>query len=253
MFPTAGLRGPDKPKPTALATVEQTAPDYEDWVVDFNGVWATSSLMVAKVFGKSHKNVIQGIENLVIEMYPIVEENFVAEKSAAKYFIEATYENRGKAYKMYYLTRDGFSLLVMGFTGKQALIFKMKYIEKFDAMENHINTQQLATAGIVAIAAQAATQAITAALPNIIKAVQGSQPQADTQLTRIADARLAVLPDTLTVKQVRIYLGVSNDRAYDLFHSADFPSYNIGRSLYVSKLGFIQWLSTTSKQGVFLG
>ncbi|WP_225047447.1 Rha family transcriptional regulator [Lacticaseibacillus kribbianus] len=83
----------------------------------------TSSLQVAETFGKEHKNVIQSIENLV------------AEKSAAKFFAAGTYENRGKQYPMYYMNRDGFSLLAMGFTGKKAMSFKLQYIDAFNAME----------------------------------------------------------------------------------------------------------------------
>ena len=91
----------------------------------------TDSLQVAEHFGKLHKNVIQNIENLV------------AENSAAKsFFFEATHENRGKQYKMYYMNRDGFSLLVMGFTGKAALEWKLKFLEAFNAMEKEIRKQQ---------------------------------------------------------------------------------------------------------------
>lgn len=83
----------------------------------------TTSLKVAEVFEKEHKNVLQSIENLM------------AEKSAAKFFRETTYKNRGKEYPMYEMDRDGFSLLVMGFTGDKALQWKIKYIEAFNAME----------------------------------------------------------------------------------------------------------------------
>ena len=83
----------------------------------------TTSLKVAKVFEKEHKNVLQSIENLV------------AENSAAKFFSEATYKNRGKEYPMYEMGRDGFSLLVMGFTGERALKWKIEYINAFNAME----------------------------------------------------------------------------------------------------------------------
>nr|DAL97569.1 MAG TPA: KilAC domain protein [Caudoviricetes sp.] len=88
----------------------------------------TTSLRVAEVFGKDHKNVIQSIENLA------------AEKSAAKFFSEATYNNRGKQYPMYYMNRDGFTLLAMGFTGKKALQFKISYINAFNSMETQIKT-----------------------------------------------------------------------------------------------------------------
>lgn len=86
----------------------------------------TTSLLVAEKFSKEHKNVIQSIQNLV------------AENSAAKYFHETTYESRGKLYPMYLMTRDGFSLLVMGFTGSEALKFKIDFIEAFNDMENKL-------------------------------------------------------------------------------------------------------------------
>lgn len=65
--------------------------------------------------------------------------NLVAENSAAKsLFIESAYENRGKSYPEYLLTRDGFSLLVMGFTGSKALEWKLKYIQAFGEMEKEL-------------------------------------------------------------------------------------------------------------------
>ena len=97
-------------------------------VIMHNKQAMTTSLRVAEVFGKDHKNVIQSIENLA------------AEKSAAKFFAEATYYNRGKQYPMYYMNRDGFTLLAMGFTGKKALQFKIKYIQAFNSMETQIRT-----------------------------------------------------------------------------------------------------------------
>lgn len=48
-------------------------------------------------------------------------------------------ENRGKQYPMYLMNRDGFSLLVMGFTGKAALEWKLKYIAAFNAMEKKLS------------------------------------------------------------------------------------------------------------------
>ena len=86
----------------------------------------TTSLKVAEVFEKEHKNVLQSIENLV------------ADNSAAKFFRLTTYKNRGKEYPMYETDRDGFSLLVMGFTGEKALQWKIKYIEAFNQMESEL-------------------------------------------------------------------------------------------------------------------
>lgn len=90
-----------------------------------NGTLTVSSLQIADDFGKQHKNVVQAIENIKAE-----------NSAVTPMFIESTYTaGTGKAYKCYDITRDGFSLLVMGFTGKKALEWKIKYIEAFNAME----------------------------------------------------------------------------------------------------------------------
>ncbi|WP_410493400.1 phage antirepressor KilAC domain-containing protein [Chryseobacterium sp. 7] len=95
-----------------------------------DGNIVTNSLLVADRFEKEHKNVLRDIENLV------------AQNSAAKsFFQESYYENRGKQYPMFIMNRDGFSLLVMGFTGKKALDFKLEYIEAFNKMEKSLLQQ----------------------------------------------------------------------------------------------------------------
>lgn len=94
----------------------------------------TSSLKIAETFGKRHKHIIDLIRNLA------------AENSATKkMYVESTYVNRGKEYPMYYMCRDGFTLLVMGFTGKKALSFKLKYIDAFNRMEQAIREGSLLT------------------------------------------------------------------------------------------------------------
>jgi Rha family phage regulatory protein len=119
-------------------------------VIMHNKQAVTTSLRVAEVFGKDHKNVIQSIENLA------------AEKSAAKFFAEATYDNRGKQYPMYYMNRDGFTLLAMGFTGKKALQFKIKYIQAFNSMEATLKRLPAGKLDPVAQADLAVTRANTA-------------------------------------------------------------------------------------------
>lgn len=102
-------------------------------IINDNGTLTVSSLQVAEDFGKEHRNVVQAIEEL---------KKGVAEKSA-DLFIESSYQHRQnkQVYKSYNLTRDGFSLLVMGFTGKKALEWKLKYIEAFNLMEQEIKEQ----------------------------------------------------------------------------------------------------------------
>jgi anti-repressor protein len=111
-----------------------------------SGEPVASSRQIAENFGKEHKNVIQAVANLV------------AENSAAKsMFYETTFENRGKQYPMYLMNRDGFSLLVMGFTGKAALEWKLKYIAAFNEMEKKLTEQpQLTRSQLLATALIAA-------------------------------------------------------------------------------------------------
>ena len=92
-----------------------------------DGQIVVSSRNVAEHFEKEHKNVMQSVRDIL-----------AAEKSATKFFLETTYDNRGKAYPEYLMNRDGFSLLVMGFTGKKALEWKIKYIQAFNAMEEEL-------------------------------------------------------------------------------------------------------------------
>ena len=93
----------------------------------------TSSQLVAEVFKKQHKDVLRAIENIKAENCAVT-----------PMFFESTYTaGTGKAYKMYYMNRDGLSLLVMGFTGKKALEWKLKYIEAFNQMEEKLKTPNL--------------------------------------------------------------------------------------------------------------
>lgn len=85
----------------------------------------TSSLIVADAFGKLHKNVLRDISNL--ECSP----EFTGLNFEPSSYLDPT----GRALPMYNLTRDGFTILAMGFTGKEAMQWKEKFIAAFNAME----------------------------------------------------------------------------------------------------------------------
>lgn len=55
-------------------------------------------------------------------------------------FEESNYKSRGKGYPKFLLTKDGFALLVMGYTGKKAMKFKIAYINRFNRMEEFIKS-----------------------------------------------------------------------------------------------------------------
>ncbi len=91
----------------------------------------TSSQIIAAYFNKEHRNVLADIRAIL-----------AAENSAAKFFYTASFLNRGKRYPMYFMNRDGFSLLAMGFTGKKALEWKIRYIQAFNEMERKLKEQE---------------------------------------------------------------------------------------------------------------
>lgn len=93
-----------------------------------DGQIVVSSRNIAEHFEKRHADVLAGIENIKTE-----------NSAVTPMFCETTYTaGTGKAYKEYLMNRDGFSLLVMGFTGKKALEWKIKYIQAFNAMEEEL-------------------------------------------------------------------------------------------------------------------
>lgn len=90
----------------------------------------TTSLQVAETFGKNHRDVLKAIRELV--------EGMRKTSHTPQMFAEDTYTNEqnGQRYPLYYMNRDGFALLAMGFTGKKAMTFKLQYIEAFNSMES---------------------------------------------------------------------------------------------------------------------
>ena len=111
-----------------------------------NGTATVSSLQIARDFDKLHKDVLKSIENIKAQFCALTQRaEFSAVKfpPTEKYFIDSTYKaGTGKNYKSYKVTRDGFMLLSMGFTGEKALALKIAYIEQFNAMEKELKKQE---------------------------------------------------------------------------------------------------------------
>ncbi len=101
-----------------------------------NDAAVCDSLQVAEKFGKRHDKLIFEIER----MYSGLIGRGCPQNGGDPLFIKSSYihpQNKQK-YPMYLMTRDGFSLLVMGFTGKNALAWKLQYIKAFNQMEKLI-------------------------------------------------------------------------------------------------------------------
>ncbi|QKF62946.1 phage antirepressor protein (pRha domain) [Campylobacter mucosalis] len=83
-----------------------------------------SSLELSEVFEKQHKHILRAIENLLNDEFK------------SQNFIKHSYlDKTGRVLPCYNLTRDGFSLLVMGFTGEKAYKWKIEFIKAFNLME----------------------------------------------------------------------------------------------------------------------
>ena len=88
----------------------------------------TNSLLVAEKFGKEHSKVMRDIENLSCSN----------EFRAANFGVSSYISLQNKELPMYVITKDGFSFLVMGYTGKKAGLFKEEYIKAFNTMERSL-------------------------------------------------------------------------------------------------------------------
>lgn len=95
-------------------------------IVEKNNPMAASNVIAAK-FGKRHDHVMDAIRKLKTE-----------KEFWLPNFRESKYTVRGQEYDCYLMTRDGFSILCMGFTGKKALQWKIKFIAAFNAMEQRL-------------------------------------------------------------------------------------------------------------------
>lgn len=104
---------------------------------------ATTSLEVAKFFGKRHDHVLRDVDTLLSQL---------PENSLQPNFGETYQEQETplgvKQVRMFILYRDGFMLLVMGYTGKKALAMKLAYIEAFNRMEEELARQKEAARNI---------------------------------------------------------------------------------------------------------
>jgi len=98
-----------------------------------NGRPTTDSLIVAETFGKEHKHVTRNIREL----------------ECSKVFHQSNFglvdykDDGGRTYQKYLITQDGFSFLVMGYTGKEAARFKELYISEFNRMREQLSAPQL--------------------------------------------------------------------------------------------------------------
>lgn len=133
-------------------------------VVLHDGRPATTSLEIAKFFKKRHDVVLRDVRNIM---------DNCPESFSAHNFVGANYiDDQAKNRPMFIIFKDGFTLLVMGYTGPEAMRFKLAYIEAFNALEAELQRQR------------------EGALPP----ADALAPSQQAQLKALVDAKVGMLP-----------------------------------------------------------
>lgn len=187
-----------------LVQIPKNAPVQQEQEVvgvsfyDCNGQKMVSSRDVAENFEKEHKDVIRAVENIKAQNCALT-----------SMFFKTTYTaGTGKAYPMYLMNRDGFSLLAMGFTGSKAMEWKLKYIQAFNAMERKLTTPE-SDEMILSRAVLIANKKVEQLQSTNIQLVQEN-----AKLKPASDYAHAVLmsDEKLTVKQIAQNYGMTSQK-----------------------------------------
>jgi len=91
-------------------------------IINEKGNSVTTSLIVAEIFGKEHKHIIRDIESLSCS----------GEFNQTNFGLISYTDSMNRSQKAYEMTKDGFSFLVMGYTGEKAASFKERFINEFN-------------------------------------------------------------------------------------------------------------------------
>lgn len=197
---------------------------------------------VAAAFGKDHRNVLRDIDNLLA-----AEPELGLRKFEHTPYLEP---QNGQTYRSFDMTRDGFVLLAMGFTGHKALKWKLRYIEAFNVMESELRQRQVFDPSKV-LNDPAAMRGILLTYTERVIELQGQvaelQPQA-AALDRIATAEGSLcVTDAAKALQVRPKDLFSYLRAHGWIYRRAGTSYDLG---YQSKVqaGLLEHKVTTVTQ-----
>lgn len=241
-----------------LEQITRYAQDNELVIMD-NERPVTTSLKVAEYFQKRHDHVLRDIKEKILP--------YISTEFSAPNFGEASYlDEQGKERPMYVLTRDGFTMVAMGYTGVKAMKFKEDYITAFNKMEETLKGIQLTPEQLVD---RAANKVANQLFPQFMKTVNQSLsksiveqvrelPQGETllpteeplQLEDLEHIKLSELPHILTVDHIQAYLNIGKKQAYELMHVEDFPAFKVGSSIKIEKRYFMKWLEKQAKQPI---
>lgn len=187
-----------------------------------NGQPVVSSVDVARQFARPHKNVLASIDLLVERRPDLLGLKFQPE------FGEAVTGNGGtRETRAFLMNRDGFSLLVMGFTGERALSWKLSYIEAFNAMEAEIRSR-------------AAPAALDLNDPGALRGL----PLGYTEKVLALEAQVAQTEQRAAAAESTVAAAAPKVDFYNRFAEADghYGLQNAARAIGAPPNGFIRWL-----------
>ena len=167
-----------------------------------DGKVTTTSLKIAEVFGKEHFHVIRDIEKLQV---PVEwhKSNFGVMQITRQIGNGATRKD-----KAYSITRDGFTLLVMGFTGAAAMRFKIAYLEEFNRMEAELRRLQ---AGVPSVPSVPVRESPCSEQPELPLSAPCFVPEATYYGVPVMST--TALAERLGVTPGRIHSALQNNRA----------------------------------------
>ncbi|RJF81681.1 hypothetical protein D3877_16295 [Azospirillum cavernae] len=180
------------------ATATSTGPESDPLPVVFerDGKVFANSRDVSAFFGKRNADVNRAIRDLIADLPP--------EHAQRNFAPNEIKDLTGPSVSDYDMTRDGFTLLAMGFTGSKALTFKLRYIDQFNAMESALKSRAagFAIPGTLSEALRlAADQADTIEKQKL--QIEAAKPVVDA-FDRIANADGTMCPtDAAKALQVR--------------------------------------------------
>lgn len=178
------------------------APDFTPEIQVVHDRIMTTSLAISNAFEKNHRDVLRSIKDLEIP------EDY-RERNFAPTFRDVPGPNGSlRKEPMYLITRDGFTILAMGFTGKRAMEFKIKYIEAFNRMEEELRGRKEPPA-------IPQDPFITPTL-NLKEPIDFRQ---HVQLRKLIDEKIRILPEplhqsaySLIIKALFAFLGIRSQK-----------------------------------------
>ena len=137
-----------------------------------------SSREVAEMMEVTHKNLLRKIGD--------INKVFGSSKlSHEKYWIEGTFENRGKQYKEYLVSKEGCEFLAHKSTGEKGILFTHRYMERFKEMEQQIEQQMVSVEQIT----QMINEAVKTAVAPLIDRIEKLTAPKEAPKTRTANFR----------------------------------------------------------------